>query len=74
MTHSKHNIGPEELTKMIEPIIRRVIREELNRIIGTNPDIFYLQPDMPLYQDMQDILERKSKNQIKLYSHKEIWE
>lgn len=74
MAQSQHTIGPEELSKLLEPIIRRVVREELDRIIGMNPNIFHLQEDMPLHEDMQDILERKAKNQIKLHSHKEVWD
>lgn len=73
MARSQHTISPEELSKILEPIIRRVVREELDRIIGMNPDIFHLQQGMPLHDDMQDILERKANNKIKLHSHKEVW-
>lgn len=74
MKHSHQGISSEELSKLMEPIIRKVVREELNRMIEMRPDIFYLQPEMPIYDDMLDILERKSTNSIHLHSHKEVWE
>ncbi len=63
----------EEIGKMLEPLIRRVIREELSRIAKAEPGIFYLDPDTPIYNDMQDILQRKTQNHIKLHSHEEVW-
>ena len=73
MKHSHQGISSEELSKLMEPIIRKVVREELNRMIEMRPDIFYLQPEMPIYDDMLDILERKSTNSIHLHSHKEAY-
>ena len=32
----------EDISKILEPLIRRVVREELARITQTRPDIFYL--------------------------------
>ena len=74
MTHPQH-ISPnmEELTKALEPLIRRIIREELTRIVKKEPELFYLDPEMPLYQDMEDIKQRKIKGRIKLHSHEEVW-
>jgi len=63
----------EEITKILEPLIRRVIREELLRITKAEPGIFYLDPDMPIYQDMEDILQRKTNHPIKFHSHEEVW-
>jgi hypothetical protein len=67
------SINMEDLTKTLEPLIRRVIREELSRIVKKEPNTFYLNPDMPLYEDMEDIRQRKEKDQIELNSHKEVW-
>ncbi len=35
--------------------------------------MFYLDPAMPLYKDMEDIKQRKMQEHIKLHSHEEIW-
>ncbi|MDE0637707.1 MAG: hypothetical protein OXI43_17865 [Candidatus Poribacteria bacterium] len=35
--------------------------------------IFYLDGESPLYEDMENILERKESNQLKFYTHEEIW-
>lgn len=66
-------IRVEEFLHILEPLIRRVVREELERLVEVEPNIFYLEPDMPLYQDMEDILERKEQDNIKLHSHEEVW-
>jgi len=63
----------KDIAKALEPLIRRVIREELTRIVKKEPTVFYLDPDMPLFKDMEDIKERKTQGHIKLHSHKEVW-
>jgi hypothetical protein len=66
-------ISVDELVDVLEPLIRRVVREELAQLVEKEPDFFYLPEDSPLYQDMKEILERREKGQIKLYSHQEVW-
>ncbi len=66
-------ISIDELLSVLEPLIRRVVREELTTLVKENSRIFYLEPDMPLYQDMEEILQRKAKNNLKFYSHEEVW-
>jgi len=66
-------INEEKLASSLEPMIRRVIREELLRVLKKDADIFQLTPDMPLYDDMAEISHRKAKGQIKLHSHEEVW-
>lgn len=74
MNHpQKQSATMEELAKILEPLIRRIIREELTRIVKKDSEIFYLGPEMPIYKDMQDIKKRKAKGNIKLHSHKEVW-
>jgi hypothetical protein len=63
----------EEVAKILEPLIRRIIREELTRIAKKEPDMFYLDPQMPLYKDLEDIKQRKVQGHIKLHSHREVW-
>ncbi|MBW2570675.1 MAG: hypothetical protein JRE47_15255 [Deltaproteobacteria bacterium] len=72
--NSNISIKFEDISKIIEPIIRRVIREELTKIARQKPGIFYLEPEMPLYKDMQDLRRRKAKGKIDLYSHEEAWD
>ena len=72
--NSNISIKFEDISKMIEPIIRRVIREELTKMARQKPGIFYLEPEMPLYKDMQDLSRRKAKGKIDLYSHEEVWD
>lgn len=63
----------EEIGHILEPLIRKIIREELAKIIKAAPGTFYLDPDMPLYKDMEETLQRKTKGHIKLHSHEEVW-
>ena len=72
--NSNISIKFEDISKIIEPIIRRVIREELTKMARQKPGIFYLEPEMPLYKDMQDLRRRKAKGKIDLYSHEEVWD
>ena len=67
------NINTKDLASTLEPMIRRVVREELLNVLKKNADIFHLTPDMPLYNDMEDISQRKAQDKIKLHSHEEAW-
>ena len=66
-------INTKDLASTLEPMIRRVVREELLNVLKKNPEIFQLTPDMPLYDDMEDISQRKAQDKIKLHSHEEVW-
>ncbi len=59
-------ISTDELSQILEPMIRKVIREELNILI--------LSPESQLYSDMQTLLQRKNTNDIQLKSHAEVWD
>ncbi len=67
------NMTMEELLNALEPLIRRVVREELTEIVQHLPGVFYLTKDSPLYQDMQDILIRKKAKDLKFMAHNEVW-
>jgi len=69
----KISISVDDLVNLLEPLMRRVVREELARLVAETPDVFYLEPDSPLYEDMEDILRRKEQGKIRLYSHEEVW-
>ena len=66
-------INVEELTSILEPLMRRIVREELAQFAWREPDIFHLEPGSPLYADMEEILHRKQQGRIKLYSSAEVW-
>lgn len=66
-------VNEEQLENLLEPLIRRVIREELSRVVHKEPGVFYLRPEMPLYEDMEDIAERKASQSIELFSHRKVW-
>jgi hypothetical protein len=72
-TSQKITIGSDELKKVLEPLIRKIIREELFKAVQHTPDIFFLSPDMPLYTDMKEIARRKAVHEIEFYSHDEVW-
>jgi len=65
-------INVPDLLSALEPFIRRVVREELAATKST-PDVFHLEPGSPLYEDMEDILQRKAQGKIELFSHEEVW-
>jgi len=66
-------INSFEFKQMLEPLIRRVIREELKKLIHNNPNIFYVDREMPLYKDMEEISIRNLENKIELFAHDEVW-
>ncbi|MBF0230912.1 MAG: hypothetical protein HQK63_15195 [Desulfamplus sp.] len=61
----------QELIRALEPLMRRIIREELQQIINT--PVYYLNPDTPLYTDMLDIQERKESGKLEFMTHQEVW-
>lgn len=61
--------NPAELTAILEPLIRRIVREEIEQLAH----VFYLEADSPLYHDLQDILERKASGRIRLHNAEEVW-
>jgi len=66
-------ITMDELYTALEPLIRRVVREELTSFVKNNNNTFFLDSSMPLYNDMQDIFQRKIQGKVKLFSHEEVW-
>ena len=62
----------DELTKVLETLVRKVMREELANFAREN-GLFYISPGSPLYEDMEEILARKVTEQPKLYQHGEVW-
>jgi hypothetical protein len=67
-TQESNIIKIDELVSALEPVIRRVVREELTRFLHNKGSVFNLTPDMPLYEDMEEISERKIKGQKSSYT------
>jgi hypothetical protein len=66
-------ISPQDLSGLLEPLIRRIVREELAHVAARRPDVFYLPKDSPLRDDLVDILDRKQRGEISLLSQTEVW-
>jgi len=73
VTENKLTVHIDEMIDKLEPLLRRIVREELKRVIEEKGNIFHLKPEMPLYQDMEEILRRKKEGKIELYSDEEVW-
>ncbi len=66
----------EEITltvAQLEGIIRKVVREELIEFSMREQGIFDLNEESPLYEDMEDILERKKAGRLRFHTREEIW-
>lgn len=63
----------QDFIKALEPVIRRVIREELHLIAEQQTGIFHLAPDSPLYADLAELNERKNNDGLEFVSHDEVW-
>lgn len=57
--------------EQLEQIIRKVVREELMEF--TTQEFFDLDKDSPLYEDLKDIFEREKTNQLRWFSHTDVW-
>ena len=68
-----NTLNLEELIKALEPVMRRIIREELDVIATKQGNFFYLDPDSDLHRDMMELKERKENGTLNFLSHKEVW-
>jgi predicted RNA-binding protein with PUA domain len=59
--------------QQLEEMIRKVVREEFMEFAMQEQGIFNLNKDSPLYEDIEDILERKKSGQLKFHTHEEVW-
>lgn len=72
-TYQRHTFDLRVLSELLEPLIRRVVREELLHFAEEHPDTFYLEPDSPLYADLVDIANRREQGTLLLHNHAEVW-
>ena len=73
MSNQNLKMTTEELLKVLEPLVRRVVREELTEILQQFTKTVYLPQESPLYRDMQDILVRKASQELEFMTHEEVW-
>lgn len=59
--------------QQLEEIIRKVVREELVEFAAQELGIFHLDKESALYEDMENILERKKSGQLKFHTDDEVW-
>jgi hypothetical protein len=70
----------QELQTALEPLVRQVVREELERVMKAYspavwvPPTFYLSEAMPLHADLTEILARQAQGEVQLFSHQEVWD
>ncbi|MCI5221937.1 MAG: hypothetical protein D3924_04525 [Candidatus Electrothrix sp. AR4] len=62
----------EEFIKALEPVIRRVAREELSAIAEQKPEVFQLDPGSPLYGDLNELKNRNKRQELEFFSHEEV--
>ncbi len=65
------DMSPDELIQFYRNKAEAANKEALNLLKKQRE--FHLKSDMPLYEDMVEIKNRKQKNEIELFTHKEIW-
>ena len=59
--------------QQLEGIIRKVVHEERIAFTTQDQETLKLDKDSPIYEDMQDILERKKSGQLKFHTHQKVW-
>ena len=63
----------QELAEALEPVIRRIIREELERLLAKSSEPFPLYPDSPLHGDLMALREERENGRLEFHSHEEVW-
>lgn len=56
----------------LEQVIRKVVRQELFRIVRRGKGESEIEKGSPLYQDLLDIARRKKQGRIKLYPRSKV--
>ena len=76
MTNDATATQEEKITltvEQLEGIIRKVVREELMEFATQEQGLFNLNKESPLYEDMENILERKKSGKLRFHTHEETW-
>lgn len=59
--------------KDLERIIRHAVRDEMEKIARKQPNIFYLEPETPLYEDLKAIMRAKKRGKVKIHTRQEAF-
>ncbi|MBV6504767.1 MAG: hypothetical protein ILNGONEN_00320 [Syntrophorhabdaceae bacterium] len=59
--------------KELEQLIRHAVRDEIAKLVRNQPNIFYLEPETPLYRDMRTIARMKKRSKVRVYSRQEAF-
>lgn len=59
--------------KELEQLIRHAVRDEIAKLVRKQPNIFYLEPETPLYEDMKTIARMKKRGKVQVYSRQEAF-
>lgn len=70
--HTTETNDTKKLTQVLEPLIRKIVREELARAAAKKPTVFYLEPGSPLYRDMEQIARETRTGKTKLLSREDM--
>ena len=70
---SEITMDVNHLVAALEPLLRKIVWEELAELVKRQPRLFRLRPTMPIYQDMVELLERKQQHKTQFYTHAEVW-
>jgi hypothetical protein len=66
-------INTDELIQLLEPLMRRIVREELAQFAVSEPNVFHLEPGSPLYEDMIAIRQKAKAGTLRLLSYQEVF-
>lgn len=56
----------------LERVVRKVVRQELSRIVSGERGESEIEKGSPLYQDLLDIARRKKQGRIRLYPRSKV--
>ncbi len=62
MIPANNNLTTKQIADASKPIIRRIVSKEIKSAANKKPDIFVINPNTPLYNDMLELKNRKKKN------------
>lgn len=73
MTRADQALSIQDFINALEPVIRRIVREELNVIAERHTGIFQIAPESPLHAELTELKARNERGGLELLSHEEVW-
>lgn len=74
MTRADQTLSIQDFVNALEPVIRRIVREELNVIAERHTGIFQLDPESPLHAELTELKARNERGGLEFLSHEEVWQ